>query len=100
MRSDINGEGEASRGLSSLLVSMIVMFDRVRGEQTKPAMLWGWRTNPRLSPSGLPKNSWERGDFLKGRGPCCFQPFGDLKRLLLPCLPFGLPFGLTPMGLH
>lgn len=81
MRSDMNGEGEASRGLSSLLVSMTVMFDRVREEQTKPAMLWGWRTNLSLAPPGLPKSSWERGGFLKGRGPHCFEPFGDLKGL-------------------
>lgn len=51
MRCDINGEGEARRGLSSLLVSMTAMYERVEEEQTKTAMLWGWRTP--LSPAPL-----------------------------------------------
>lgn len=72
LRYDISGEGKACRSLSSLLVSMTVMYERVREEQTKPAMLWEWRTSLSPAPPGLPKSLWERGRFLKDRGPQCF----------------------------
>ena len=79
---DINGKGKVSRGLSSLLISMTAMFERVKEEQTNPEM-WGWRTS--LSPAlpGLPKSLWESGFSQGQRSPVFSVPWGSEEDLLL-----------------
>lgn len=86
VRCDINGEGEARRGLSSLLVSMTAMYESVGEEQTKLAMLWGWRTPLSPAPLAFPRVRGREDVFSRIEGPTAFVLWLSEETLLLLCI--------------